>query len=173
MSIMNRNFWKRERRPQRQERATEMDRQSARHSARQYEGPERLFEEFFNGFGLASFAPFEMAWGEFSPRVDVIETEKTLQIKAELPGMSEKDIQVSLSRDTLTLSGEKKAEEEQRSGNIYRMERIYGAFSRTIALPLDVDAENAEATFKNGVLTINLPKVAAAKDSRRIKVKAE
>ncbi|OQA13454.1 MAG: Spore protein SP21 [Chloroflexi bacterium ADurb.Bin360] len=165
MSIMNRNFWKRERRPRQQEEPTGL--------ARQNEGPERLFEEFFNGFGLAPFAPFEMAWGEFSPRVDVIETEKELQIKAELPGMSEKEIQVSLSRDTLTLSGEKKAEEEQRSGNIYRMERTYGAFSRTIALPVDVDAENVEATFRNGVLTINLPKVAATKESRRIKVKTE
>ena len=165
MSIMNRNFWKRERRPRQQEEPTGL--------ARQNEGPERLFEEFLNGFGLAPFAPFEMAWGEFSPRVDVIETEKELQIKAELPGMSEKEIQVSLSRDTLTLSGEKKAEEEQRSGNIYRMERTYGAFSRTIALPVDVDAENVEATFRNGVLTINLPKVAATKESRRIKVKTE
>jgi len=165
MSIMNRNFWKRERRPRRQEEPAGL--------ARQNEGPERLFEEFFNGFGLAPFAPFEMAWGEFSPRVDVIETEKELQIKAELPGMSEKEIQVSLSRDTLTLSGEKKAEEEQRSGNIYRMERTYGAFSRTITLPVDVDTENVEATFKNGVLTIKLPKVAAAKESRRIKVKTE
>ncbi|MBN1919971.1 MAG: Hsp20/alpha crystallin family protein [Anaerolineae bacterium] len=169
MSIMNRNFWKRERRPRQQTGSTGL----ARQSANPYEGPERLFEEFFNNFGLAPFAPFEMAWGEFSPRVDVIETEKELQIKAELPGMSEKDIQVSLSRDTLTLSGEKKAEEEQRSGNIYRMERTYGSFSRTIALPVNVDTENAEATFKNGVLTINLPKVVAAKDSRKIKVKTE
>lgn len=165
MSIMDRNFWKRERRRPRREAQTTL--------ARQEESPERWFDEFFRGFGLAPFSPFEMAWGEFSPRVDVIETEKELQVRAELPGMSEKEIEVSLSRDALTLSGEKKAEEEQRSANVYRMERRYGAFSRTVALPVDVDTENVEATFKNGVLTVTLPKVAAAKDNRKIKVKTQ
>ncbi len=165
MSLMNRNFWKRERRPRQREESTAL--------AQPFEETERLFEEFFNNFGLASFSPFEMAWGEFTPRVDVIETEKEIQVKAELPGMSEKDIQVSLSRDALTLSGEKKTEEEHRSGNVYRMERGYGVFSRTITLPVNVDTDKAEATFKNGVLTIRVPKVAAAKDSRRIKVKTE
>lgn len=165
MSIMRRNFWKREKRPARQEEELAL--------ARPFDWPERWFEEFFNDFGLAPFAPFEMAWGEFSPRVDVVETEKELQVKAELPGLSEKDIQVSLSPDALTLSGEKKVEEEHRSGNVYRMERSYGTFRRTIGLPVDVDTEKAEAVFKNGVLTITLPKVAAGKSTRKIKVKTE
>lgn len=164
MSIMDRNFWRRERRRPRREAQTTL--------ARQEESPERWFDEFFGGFGLMPFAPFEMSWGEFSPRVDVVETEKDLQVRAELPGMSEKEIEVSLSPDALTLSGEKKAEEEHRRGNFYRMERRYGAFSRTIPLPVDVDTEKVEATFKNGVLTVILPKVASAKDTRKVEVKA-
>ncbi len=151
MSLLERNFWKRERRPRREAESTAL--------ASPLEEPERLFEDFFNNFWLAPFSPFEMTWGEFTPQVDVIEKEKEILVKAELPGMSEKDVQVSLAQDALTISGEKKTEEEHRS--------------RTIPLPVDVDVEKADATFKNGVLTITLPKVAAAKESRKIKIKTQ
>jgi len=165
MSLLERNFWKRERRPRREAESTAL--------ASPLGEPERLFQDLFNNFWLAPFSPFEMTWGEFTPQVDVIEKEKEILVKAELPGMSEKDVQVSLAQDALTISGEKKTEEEHRSGNVYRMERSYGAFSRTIPLPVDVDVEKADATFKNGVLTITLPKVAAAKESRKIKIKTQ
>ena len=158
MSIMDRNFWKRERRRPRREAQTTL--------ARQEESPERWFDEFFRGFGLAPFSPFEMAWGEFSPRVDVIETEKELQVRAELPGMSEKEIEVSLSRDALTLSGEKKAEEEHRHGNVYRMERSYGAFVREFSMPDNADLEHIQARSQNGVLAVVIPKVARPEPKR-------
>jgi HSP20 family protein len=106
--------------------------------------------------------------------VNVTEREKEFEVTAELPGMAENDIDISLSRDVLTLKGEKKQETEDKGDNYYRMERSYGKFSRVIPLPADaVDNDNVEATFKNGVLTIILPKLEEAQQiSRRITVNA-
>ncbi len=131
----------------------------------------QLFDEFFKGFGIAPFRTFEGAWDAFSPRVDVAESDEQVQISVELPGMDEQDIDVSLSRDVLTISGEKKEEVEDRGKNYYRMERSYGSFRRSIPLPCEVEADKTEAAYKKGVLTVTLPKTADAKCRKRISVK--
>ncbi|RME79424.1 MAG: Hsp20/alpha crystallin family protein [Chloroflexi bacterium] len=125
---------------------------------------DRLFDEFFSGFGLT---PFESQWGGFQPRVDVAETDKEIKVSAELPGLDENDIEVTLTDDVLTISGEKKEEKEDKGRNYYRMERSYGSFSRSIPLPCQVEQDKVEATFKKGVLTITLPKTAEAQKERK------
>ena len=121
---------------------------------------ERLFDRAFNLHALSSVD------NRFSPVLDVHETEKEFQINLEVPGMTEKDIDISMSRDTLTISGEKKEEKEENSKGVYRMERRYGTFSRLIPLPENgVDTDNAEASYKNGVLSIKLPKASGYRES--------
>lgn len=124
---------------------------------------ERLFDRFFSlSPGLLNNSIHQ----QFNPVLDVHETEKEFQINVEVPGMDEKSIDVSMSRDTLTISGEKKEEKEENAKGIYRMERHYGSFSRSIPLPDNcVDTEKAEASYKNGVLTVRLPKADGYKES--------
>lgn len=132
---------------------------------------DRLFEEF-RGFGLApmgSMGETGLAW---APAVNVAEDEKAIHVTAELPGMDEKDIDVDLSGNVLTIRGEKKEEEKQEDRNFYRMERRYGSFQRQIELPREVESDKVDASFKKGVLTIHLPKTREAqKDVRKITVK--
>ncbi len=132
-----------------------------------------MFDEFFEGFGIAPFRAFDKTWDVFSPRVDVVESDDEIKIAAELPGMDAQDIDVSLSNDVLTISGEKKAEEEHKGRNYYRMERSYGSFQRSIPLPLEVEANKVNAAFKNGVLTITLPKTAESKSRKSIPIRTE
>jgi HSP20 family protein len=130
-----------------------------------------LFDNFFRGFDLE---PFESRMGAFSPKVDVTENDKEIKISAELPGMEEKDIDVSLQKDMLTIKGEKKEEKEDKGKDYYRMERSYGSFSRTIPLPVEVETDKVEAKFKKGVLSITLPKTAkAVAETKKIAVKVE
>lgn len=130
-----------------------------------------LFDNFFRGFDLE---PFESRMGAFSPKVDVTENDKEIKISAELPGMDEKDIDVSLQKDMLTIKGEKKEEKEDKGKDYYRMERSYGSFSRTIPLPVEVETDKVEAKFKKGVLNITLPKSAkAVAETKKIAVKVE
>lgn len=135
-------------------------------------GISHLFDDFarrmqFNGEWL----PF--GGGNFTPRVDISEDEQAVRVVADIPGMAEQDIDVSLSGNLLTLKGEKKHEAEHREGNYYRSERSFGAFRRVIQLPSEVDPERVEAKFKNGVLTVTLPKSAAAQQQRhKIDIKA-
>lgn len=131
----------------------------------------RLFDEFFTGFDLAPFRGFEGTWDAFSPSVDVTESDNEIKVSAELPGLDEEHIDVSLSRDALTIKGEKKEEREQTGENYYRMERSYGNFQRTIPLPCEVDTDDVDAVFKNGVLTIKLPKTAGAQACKKISVR--
>ncbi len=127
----------------------------------------RLFEDFWRGFDLP--LPFEERWGAFTPRVDVEETDGEVQVTAELPGLEEKDFDVSLSGDTLVLRGEKREERKNRTRG-WR-ERSYGAFERLIPLPCEIDAEHVSAQFKNGVLHVRLPKSAEARErAKRIPV---
>jgi HSP20 family protein len=129
---------------------------------------ERWFEDFFRGFGLTPYT----GEGRVSPRVDidVVETENEIKVSAELPGMEQEDIDVGLSGNELTIRGEKKAEREEEGENYYRMERSYGSFRRSVSLPHEVDADQASASFRNGVLTVILPK-AEEKGKRKIEVK--
>ncbi len=114
------------------------------------------------------------AWGEeFIPRVDVKEEEKEVIVSAELPGIEQKDIDVTVTNDSVRISGEKKQEEEEEKKGYYRRETSYGSFERVIDLPTEVDEGKAEAKFSNGVLTIRLPKSEEAQAKhKKIKIKS-
>jgi len=124
---------------------------------------DRLFDSFrWPGYGSS----------DVSPRVDICETDKEIDIDAELPGLNENDIDVMLSGDVLTIRGEKKAEREEKKVNYHLTERSYGSFSRSIALPFDADPGKVSARFDKGVLHISIPKPAeAAAKSAKIPVK--
>lgn len=130
-----------------------------------------LFDNFFSGFDLR---PFEMPSGAFSPKVDVSESDREVRVTAELPGMEEKDIEVSVNRDSLTIKGEKKDEREDKGRDYHLLERSYGSFSRTVPLSVEVDSDRIEAAFRKGVLTVTLPKTAkAAEEKKKIRVRIE
>jgi HSP20 family protein len=131
-----------------------------------------MFDEFFRGFGLAPLTGSEQ-WGEtFSPRVDVMDGETELKITAELPGVDADNVDVSVSRDILTISGEKREEVEDEGKDYYRIERSYGSFTRSVPLPCEVDSGQADATFDKGVLTVTLPKT-RTEECKRITVEAK
>jgi HSP20 family protein len=132
-----------------------------------------MFDQFFDDpFTLHRFSPVKNMT-DFMPRVDVSETDNAMHVTAELPGMEEKDIQISLEDETLVISGEKKNDLEEKGKNYHRVERTYGSFQRMISLVSEVQADQVEAVFKNGVLTVTLPKTpAAAKQSRKIAIKS-
>ena len=109
---------------------------------------------------------------KFMPAVNVSEDEKQIIVKAELPGLEAKDVEVSVADDRLTIEGEKKFEKKSDKEDVHLMESAYGAFKRVIALPDSVDFSKVEATFKNGILTVQLPKKAdATKPSKKVDVK--
>lgn len=128
----------------------------------------RLFDEFFNEF---SFALYPSNGAGFNPSIDISETDSEIKIAAELPGLDENDVEVSLADNVLTISGEKKAEHEDEGENYYRVERSYGSFKRSVTLSQEVEADKIDAIFKNGVLTVNLPKAPEAQ-AKKIAVKA-
>jgi HSP20 family protein len=105
--------------------------------------------------------------GAFAPEMDVTETEKEIRISAELPGLEKKDIQLNVTADTLTISGEKKEEREEKEEGRYYSERSYGRFERVVPLSTEVDAAQAKAEFKNGVLRLTLPKKPEAQPRRQ------
>lgn len=114
----------------------------------------RLFDDVFRGFGSANLSPLvegRLGW----PKIELDDGDRKLTISAELPGMTEKDVQVEIANGILTIRGEKKA--ERNGEGKYFTERYYGSFERQIPLE-DVHEDKAEASFKNGVLTISLPK---------------
>jgi len=131
----------------------------------------RIFDSFNRNWGLGAFPEFT---GSFMPRLDVTEDSKAFTVTAELPGMSDKDIDISLSGETLTIRGEKKEEKEEKNKNYYYSERSYGTFLRSIPLPRQIETDKVSASFKKGVLTITLPKTAAAVDAtKKISVQGE
>ena len=131
----------------------------------------RMFDDFFGRPRRSPFAFEEL--GAFSPSLDIAETEDAMEISAELPGMTEKDIDVTLSADrgSLTIKGEKRLEKEKKERGYYHSERSYGAFRRTIALPALAKDDQVHATFQAGVLTIQLKKDKAGNGEKHIKVK--
>ena len=116
-------------------------------------------DRFFNGFGL-DLNESDSVW---SPTVDISETENQYEVNAEIPGLKKEDIKLSVEDNVLTLSGERKVEKETDKKNYHRIERAYGKFERSFRLPKEVDAENIKANYKNGVLTVQLPKTEAVK----------
>jgi HSP20 family protein len=119
---------------------------------------DRVLERFF---GEPSGA--ERPVGMWTPRTNVTEAKDSLTITAELPGLEAKDVDVAISGDILTIKGEKKQEKEEKDEHHHVVERTYGTFSRMVRLPAPVAADKIKATFKNGVLTVNLPKTEEAK----------
>ena len=113
-------------------------------------------------FGIETGEPLSRMIGMWVPTIDVYETDKDIRIKVDLPGMTARDLDISVKDHVLSIKGERKLEEEVRDENFYRMERSYGSFRRMIELPVDVRKEQIDATFKEGVLTISLPKVKEA-----------
>src|SRR5271157_809261 len=129
-----------------------------------------LFDDFFtNPFSLAPFAGFEPS-GSFTPRIDVRETDKEIKVSAEVPGLDDKDIQVTLENNILTISGQKEVEKEDKDSRSHRIERSYGSFRRDIQLPAEVDEDKETATFTKGVLTVVLPKKATVSQGKRITI---
>lgn len=130
---------------------------------------DRLFDEMTKSMSLARPA---MGMGVMAPRVDVKETDKAIEIEAELPGVAEKDVEVQLAEGVLTIKGEKKQEREEKEKGYYLMERSYGAFLRQIPLPVEVDEAKVEAKFDKGVLSVVLPKSAKAEaKTKKIEIK--
>lgn len=145
---------------------------------------DRLFDNFLSGFptspfartgvGLEPFAPLGRFFGATAPAVDFVEKEKAFELSAELPGLDEGDIDVTLSNDMLTIKGEKKEEREEKEEGRYLSERRYGSFERAFRLPDGVDRDKIDAQFDKGILTLILPKTREAqKRSRKIAVKAK
>jgi HSP20 family protein len=131
---------------------------------RELEEIERNFGDFFGRPAVWRRIPMmEMGW---SPAVEVFEKEDKYIVKAELPGVKEEDMDVSVEGETLTIKGEKKSESEVKEDDYYRCERSYGSFYRSIALPATVDAKKIEASFEDGVLEVILPKAVEVKPKK-------
>jgi HSP20 family protein len=142
---------------------------------------DRLFDEFRPaGWRLPFRRPsaFELTWPrlegwQVAPAMDMVEKEEAFEITAELPGLDKKNVEIKLSNGNLTIKGEKKEEKEEREKEYYLSERRYGSFQRMFRVPEGVDTDNIDASFKNGMLTVTLPKSPAAKQSeKQISVKA-
>jgi HSP20 family protein len=125
----------------------------------------RAFRESYRGAAHDE----SLTTSTFAPAVDVYEDEHQVTLKIEVPGIDEKDIDVRVENNTLTVHGERKIEKEEKEENYRRVERQYGAFTRTFTLPQTVDTENVAANYDKGVLKISLPKKAEAKP-KQIKV---
>jgi HSP20 family protein len=108
---------------------------------------------------------------DWAPSVDILEKETEILIKAELPGVESKDVAVTLDNNVLTIKGERHLEKDVKKESYHRMERAYGSFSRSFSLPNTVDTSNVRAEYKDGLLTLALPKKAASK-SRTVEIKA-
>ena len=143
---------------------------------------DRLFDDFAGGIGRSplgrSLFDIEPAWRTQSamsamPAVDVTETDKAYEIAAELPGMDENNIEVKVADDVLTIKGEKQEVKEEKKRDYYLSERSFGSFQRSFQVPGGVDTDNIDANFKNGVLTVTLPKsTEAQKAEKKITVKS-
>lgn len=141
---------------------------------------DRLFDEFDGGFmrmpkWRAGFEPWDLSesrW-DVAPPIDLVEKDQAYEITAELPGLERKDVEVDYKNGMLTLKGEKKEETEREEDNLHVSERRYGTFQRSFRVPESVNTDKIEATFKNGVLTVLLPKMPEAQGKeKKISVKA-
>lgn len=127
---------------------------------------ERVFDDFSQGW------PFRAGATAMSPRVDMKETGGKVEITAELPGIEESDIDVAITGRSVRISGEKKTETRREEGDYHLTERSYGRFARSLTLPFAPEADKVEATFRNGVLTLSVPKPAELKaETRKVTVK--
>ena len=120
----------------------------------------RLFDRFFEGRVANGTAR------RWIPAMDLVETDDHLVLRGDLPGMSEDDIDIEIKDNVLTVSGERKAESEEKGEGYHRVERAFGSFSRSLTLPHGVDADHVNAEFDKGVLEVTIPKPAEAKPTR-------
>ena len=129
----------------------------------------RVFGDFLSDWTRPDriLSMLDRQMGSFMPEIDVRETDKEFQVRADLPGMDEKDLEVTLVNGALSIKGEKREEHEEDKGNTYHSERRYGAFERLIPLSSDIDGNKAKASFKKGVLKIALPKTESARSNRK------
>ena len=138
-----------------------------------FEEIDRLFEGFFPRGWMRPMRWEWPSWAELErrfPKVDVIDRDAEIVVKAEVPGVDKKDIEVTTTDNTVTIKGKTSHEEKEERGDYYRCEISRGSFSRTVALPGEVDGANAKASFKDGVLELTLPKLAK---SKRVNIKID
>lgn len=129
---------------------------------------DRIFQEFFG----RSYFPERWEMVEWTPAVDVSETEDAVIVKADLPGVKPENIEINIVDNVLTIKGEKKREVEEKKESFYRVERFYGSFMRSIQLPTEVEIDKVKAQYKDGVLKITLPKKPEEK-KKVIKIEVE
>lgn len=132
---------------------------------------DQLFEDVWRGFEGPAFGG---AGGRrMMPRIDFSETDKEVEVTAELPGLDEKDVEVTLADGVLTIKGEKKSERTEEGKDVHVSERSYGSFQRVVQLPQGVDADNVTADFSKGILTVKAPKLPELQaNSKKIEIKA-
>ena len=136
-----------------------------------FEDMERWFEEafrrpFFGPSWMPRLKVPEIMGGDVSTSVDIFEEGDTVVVKAEVPGMRKDDIEVNLTEDTITISGQKNAEEKVEKKDFYRLERSFGSFYRKLRLPADIQTDKAKASFKDGVLEVRIPKSPLSKTKK-------
>lgn len=138
---------------------------------------ERMFEDFFGVFGppmRGDGTAGQLPTGVVAPRIDISETENEIRISADLPGLQEKDIDLTLQDNVLTIRGETKTERDEKNQDYHVMERARGVFVRSLRMPFRIDANQVQASFKEGVLNITIPKPQEMRDQvQRIEVKRE
>lgn len=138
----------------------------------------RLFERLFDDFGSRAQSGPLHGWyaapaGEFLPRFELEKTAQGLRLHAELPGVSNEDLELSVDGDVLTLSGHKKVVERSEQDRLVHSERHYGSFERRVTLPLEIDAAKVSASFEKGVLTVDLPSKQPIETKRTIRIEAK
>lgn len=132
------------------------------------ESMDKLFEEFFTR------RPTRAAVTVWQPAVELFESDNDVVVRAELPGIDPKSVDISVTENTLTIKGEARSEHEEKGRNYYRRELRYGAFTRTLAMPVEVKGDQAKASYKNGILEIRVPKSERARPkSVKVEVKGE
>lgn len=161
---------------EKQESNQEVQKVETTHTLRPFEEMERMFE---SSFPRSWMHPFQHDWPSFSkmkafegktPNVDVIEKDNEIIVNAELPGVDKKDLDISVTNNTVTIKGSTSHEEKEEKDDYYRCEISRGSYSRTLSLPAEVDEEKTKAKFKNGILKLTLPKL---KKSKRHNVKVD
>lgn len=163
------NWFKKEEEQSQSARSQNVSGSSDHPLARFHRDLDQLFDNVFQGFPLSPGRRENgNSWGGFIlPHVDISEDKKQYTITVEVPGVAEKDIQMTLTDGTLMIQGEKRSEQEDKNKHYHRVERSYGSFQRMLSLPTDADENTVEAKFKNGVLTITIAKDPQAKSPVR------
>jgi HSP20 family protein len=139
---------------------------------REFERMRRDMDRFWDSFLEGGLRRKTEEGGELLPSLDVAETKNELVVKAEVPGMDPKNIDISLSDGLLTIKGEKRQEKEEKEADYHLVERSYGSFTRSVQLPREVQSDKISTSYKNGILKITLPKSEEAK-KKEIKIKVE